>query len=150
MVMSTLHTSDTVETIVRLVDLGIEPWIIANSLTAVIAQRLVRVVCPSCVEPYTLENDFFDGDQLLMPAGTETFRPKGCTWCLRTGYRGRTGLFEVLENDDELRDLIKTKATAPLFRMALRRRGFTSLRRAGYERVMAGITTIDEVVRVTT
>ncbi|MFO0659814.1 MAG: GspE/PulE family protein [Polyangiaceae bacterium] len=150
MVMSTLHTSDTVETIVRLVDLGIEPWIIANSLTAVIAQRLVRVVCPSCVEPYELENDFYDGDQLLMPAGTVTIRPRGCTWCLRTGYRGRTALYEVLENDDELRDLIKTKGTAPLFRMALKRRGFTSLRRVGYEKVLAGITTIDEVIRVTT
>lgn len=150
LVMSTLHTSDTVETVVRLVDLGIEPWIIANAVTAVIAQRLVRIVCDGCRETVRLEADLWDDDEVLLPAGSEIVRPRGCAQCLRTGYRGRTGIFELLEVDDELRELIKAKATARAYREILRRRKVRSLRRAGFDKVLAGLTTIDEVVRVTT
>ena len=150
LVMSTLHTSDTVETVVRLVDLGIEPWIIANALSAVLAQRLVRVVCSACVGKAKLEHDLWDGDEVLLPSGSEVVRPKGCVQCLRTGYRGRTGIFEFLEMDDELRELVKNKATARDYREILARRKIPSLRRAGFEKVLAGVTTVDEVVRVTT
>lgn len=150
LVLSTLHTSDTVETIVRLVDLGVEPWIIANALTSVIAQRLVRVVCPKCCETAPLEADFWNGDELLLEAGTPVIKPKGCPWCLRTGYRGRTGIFEILELDDELREMVKVKSSAPMFRTILAKRGFESLRRAGYRKVIEGVTTVDEVIRVTT
>lgn len=150
LVMSTLHTSDTVETVVRLVDLGIEPWIIANALSAVLAQRLVRVVCPSCTTKAKLEVDLWDGDEVLLPSGSEVVRPKGCANCLRTGYRGRTGIFEFLEMDDELRELVKTKATSRAYRDILARRKIPSLRRAGFEKVLAGVTSVDEVVRVTT
>ncbi len=150
LVMSTLHTSDAVETIVRLVDLGIEPWIVANAITSVLAQRLVRVVCEACKELVELESELWDGDEILMAAGTKVVRPMGCAQCHRIGYRGRIGIFEFVELDDELRDMIKVKAPARDYRQLLRRRNVRSLRRAGYDRMMEGITTLDEVVRVTT
>jgi general secretion pathway protein E/type IV pilus assembly protein PilB len=149
LVLSTLHTSDTVETMVRLVDLGVEPWIVANALSAVLAQRLVRVACAHCKGAARLERDVFDGDELLMPSGSEVVRPRGCDRCMRTGYRGRTGLFEVVELDDDLRDLVKAKAPSREYRDVYRRRRISSLRRAGLHKVREGITTIDEVLRVT-
>jgi general secretion pathway protein E/type IV pilus assembly protein PilB len=149
LVLSTLHTSDTVETIVRLVDLGVEPWIVANALSAVLAQRLVRVVCPRCQSRSKLERDVWDGDEILLPAGTEIVRPEGCDKCMRSGYRGRTGLFEVVELDDDLRDLVKAKAPAREYRSVYAKRKIPSLRRAGIHKVQAGITTVDEVLRVT-
>jgi general secretion pathway protein E len=150
LVMSTLHTSDTVETIVRLVDLGIEPWIVANSITAVLAQRLVRVVCPGCRDNAQLESDLWDRDEVLLPSGSTIVRPRGCVQCHRTGYRGRTGIFEFVELDDDVRDLIKQKASARDYREILQRRNIRSLRRAGFDRVLDGTTTVDELVRVTT
>jgi general secretion pathway protein E len=150
LVMSTLHTSDVVETIVRLVDLGVEPWIIANALSVSIAQRLVRIVCNDCKETVKLDSDFWDGDELLLPAGSDIMRPRGCAQCHMTGYRGRTGIFQMLEMDDEIRELIKTKATAGAYREILKTRSIPSLRRVGFARVMAGVTTIDEVARVST
>jgi general secretion pathway protein E/type IV pilus assembly protein PilB len=149
LVLSTLHTSDTVETIVRLVDLGVEAWIVANALSAVLAQRLVRMVCPHCRRPAKLERDFWDGDELLLPAGSDVVRPKGCDKCMRTGYRGRTGIFEVVELDDELRDLVKAMAPARAYREVFDRRKIPSLRRAGLKKIQAGLTTLEEVLRVT-
>ncbi len=149
LVLSTLHTSDTVETIVRLVDLGVEPWIVANALSAVLAQRLVRVACPHCRKTAELERDFWDGDELLLPAGSDVMRTQGCDRCMRTGYRGRTGIFEVVEFDDDLRDLVKAKAPARAYREIYLRRRIPSLRRAGMAKIDAGITTVDEVLRVT-
>jgi len=150
LVLSTLHTSDVVETIVRLVDLGIEPWIIANALSGVIAQRLVRQACPHCRQNVPLEMDLWDGDEVLLTAGSIVSQPKGCARCHRTGYKGRTGIFQVLEIDDELRELVKTKSTAAQYRDALRTRKIPSLRRIGFNKVSAGITTVEEVIRVTT
>jgi len=149
LVLSTLHTSDTVETIVRLVDLGIEPWIVANALSAVLAQRLVRIICPHCKGTAKLERDVWDGDQVLLTAGTDIVRPQGCERCMRTGYRGRTGIFEVVELDDEVRELVKAKAPAREYRDIFARRKIPSLRWAGMLKVNAGITTVDEVLRVT-
>jgi general secretion pathway protein E/type IV pilus assembly protein PilB len=149
LVLSTLHTSDVVATIVRLVDLGVEPWIIANALTVVVAQRLVRVVCKACAEMVPLEEDLLDDDAVVLKSGLKVPRQKGCFACHHTGFVGRTGIFEVLEIDDELRDLIKSKAQATSFREALRLRKVTSLRRDGFEKVRAGTTTVDEVLRVT-
>ncbi len=149
-VMSTLHTSDVVETIVRLVDLGIEPWIIANALTVVLAQRLVRVVCPDCRDTVKLDCDVWDGDEVLLTEGTEVVKPRGCASCHQTGYRGRIGIFQMLEIDDEIRTLIKSKAAAHEYRGLLQTRRVPSLRRAGMDKVEAGVTTVEEVLRVTT
>jgi general secretion pathway protein E/type IV pilus assembly protein PilB len=149
LVMSTLHTSDTVETVVRLVDLGIEPWIIANALSVVLAQRLVRLTCRACGEAMELKEDFIADDELLLTAGTRVVIPKGCVQCRGTGYRGRTGIFEVMEMSDELRELIKMKASPQKFREEMQRQRVPGLRHVGLEKVRAGITTVDEVLRVT-
>jgi general secretion pathway protein E len=149
LVLSTLHTSDTVETIVRLVDLGVEPWIVANALSAVLAQRLVRVICPHCKGPAKLERDLWDGDELILAAGANVVRPKGCEKCMRTGYRGRTGIFEVVELDDDVRELVKAKAPAREYREVYAKRKIPSLRRAGIKKIQEGVTTVDEVRRGT-
>jgi general secretion pathway protein E len=150
LVMSTLHTSDVVETITRLVDLGVEPWIVANSLSAVLAQRLVRIPCKECQALSRLEADFLDGSEVLLKAGSDVVRPKGCAACNHSGYRGRTGIFQMLEMDDEVRDLIKVKANTGSYRDVLKRKGIASLRRVGFARAQVGATTIDEVARVST
>lgn len=150
MVLSTLHTSDTVATVVRLVDLGVEPWIVANALTAVVAQRLVRIACRECLEPAELQSDVWDGEEVIYPAGSKVVRPRGCAACHGIGYKGRTGIFEVLELDDDLRELIKRKASSVDFRRQLKERNVISLRRNGIQKVERGLTTVDEVIRVTT
>jgi general secretion pathway protein E/type IV pilus assembly protein PilB len=149
LVLSTLHTSDAVETIVRLVDLGIEPWIIANALSAVLAQRLVRVVCSACADVHELAGDLVVEGEVLAPGGTRLVGARGCVQCRGTGYRGRTGIFEVVEITDDLRELIKGKATSHAFREVLGKRKTPSIRQVGIEKARAGITTIDEVLRVT-
>jgi general secretion pathway protein E len=150
LVLSTLHTSDAVESVVRLVDLGVEPWIIANALTAVLSQRLVRIVCANCIDEVPLEHPVKDGDEVVFAAGTKVKRPRGCAKCSKTGYKGRTGIFEVVVVDDDLREMIKAKASPREYRTLLRKRGAQTLRRIGLERVKEGVTTIEEVVRVTT
>ncbi|MDF2693815.1 MAG: Type fimbrial assembly, ATPase PilB [Labilithrix sp.] len=150
LVLSTLHTSDAVESVVRLVDLGVEPWIIANALTAVLSQRLVRIVCKHCQEEHVLEQPILDGDETLIDAGTKVMRARGCTKCLKTGYKGRTGIFEVVVVDDDMREMVKAKASPREYRQLLRKRGITNLRRVGFQHVKNGVTTVEEVVRVTT
>jgi len=151
-VFSTLHTADAVETMTRLVDLGAEPWIVANALLAVVAQRLVRRLCVHCAEPIGLLNDLTAGsgdDRVLLRAGTSIKRPKGCPRCHDTGYSGRTGIFELLELDDELRDLVKSRAATRDYREHTKRIGARGLREAGLELVATGVTSLEEVLRVT-
>jgi general secretion pathway protein E len=150
LVLSTVHTSDAVETAVRLVDLGVEPWIVANALTGILAQRLVRIVCKKCQELVALDVDITDGEEMILPKGTKVVKPKGCAVCLRTGYKGRTGIFEVLMVDDDMRELIKHKASPREYRQLLKKRGISTLRRIGLEKVKEGLTTVEEVMRVTT
>ena len=149
LVLSTVHTADAVETAVRLVDLGVEPWIVANALTGILAQRLVRLVCKNCQELVPLEVDLLDDDVMIMPKGTKVIKPKGCDKCLRTGYKGRTGIFEVVMVDDDMRELIKGKASPRQYRELLKKRGVATLRRIGLMKVKEGLTTVDEVMRVT-
>ncbi len=149
LVLSTVHTSDAVETAVRLVDLGVEPWIVANALTGILAQRLVRLVCKNCQELVSLEVDLFDDEEIVIAKGTKVVKPKGCNDCLRTGYKGRTGIFEVLMVDDDMRELIKHKASPREYRAMLKKRGVGTLRRIGLQKVKEGLTSVDEVLRVT-
>ncbi|WP_437683757.1 GspE/PulE family protein [Sorangium sp. So ce131] len=150
LVLSTLHTSDAVDTVARLVDLGAESWIVANALLAVVAQRLVRRLCEECAETYELETSVTgDEDQVLIDKGTELKRAVGCPTCHQTGYRGRTGLFEVLELDDDLRELVKARSGKRAYRDAARKAGLVPLREAGLARVKDGVTSLDEVLRVT-
>jgi general secretion pathway protein E/type IV pilus assembly protein PilB len=149
LVLSTLHTSDAVDTAVRLVDLGVEPWIVANALTGILAQRLVRLVCKDCQENVALEADLVDDNDLILPRGTKVPRARGCSKCMRTGYKGRTGIFEVVMVDDDMRELIKGKASPRQYRELLKKRGVATLRRIGLLKVREGLTTVDEVMRVT-
>lgn len=151
LVMSTLHTSNTVETIARIVDLGAEPWIVGNALQAVIAQRLVRTLC-ACSEQFDCANDITAGpedDRVIIAKGTPLRRAAGCERCHHTGFVGRIGIFEVLEFDDELRDLIRSRAATRHYRDHVRGRERRQLREVGLARVVAGDTALEEVLRVT-
>jgi type II secretory ATPase GspE/PulE/Tfp pilus assembly ATPase PilB-like protein len=150
LVLSTLHTSDAIETVMRLVDLGVEPWIVANSLLAVIAQRLVRLVCTTCAKRYELPNEITDAtDRVLLPKGTPLVRATGCPRCHNTGYRGRMGVFEILEIDDDVRELVKTHAQKRAYHEAVARAGLVPLREVGLQKARACLTSLDEVLRVT-
>ncbi len=149
LVLSTLHTSDAVETAVRLVDLGVEPWIVANAVSAILAQRLVRVACKKCQEWSELDVDLVDDGEVVLARGTRVVKAKGCAECLRTGYKGRTGIFEVVVVDDEMRELIKHKASPRDYRLLMRKRGVPTLRRIGLAKVKDGVTTVEELLRVT-
>lgn len=150
LVLSTLHTADVVETVARLVDLGAEAWIVANALLGLVAQRLVRVLCKECAETYPLKADITgDDDQVLLAEGTPIKRSKGCERCHQTGYRGRTGIFEVLEVDDDMREAVKNRAGKRAYRDIVRAGGLIPLREAGLRKVKEGVTSLDEVLRVT-
>jgi type II secretory ATPase GspE/PulE/Tfp pilus assembly ATPase PilB-like protein len=141
-VFSTLHTNDAPSAISRLTDMGVENYLINSSLVAVLAQRLVRVICANCrVE---------DGIR-LSPFGehVETYRGAGCDACNGTGYRSRIGIFELMELNEEIRALIMSNADASKITDAARRNGMNSLREDGWNKVGLGITTPDEVLRVT-
>jgi type II secretory ATPase GspE/PulE/Tfp pilus assembly ATPase PilB-like protein len=150
LVLSTLHTADVVETVARLVDLGAEAWIVANALLGVVAQRLVRKLCVECAEPYALRADITDDDgNVVLAAGAPVKRAAGCLKCHNTGYRGRTGIFEILEIDDEMREAVKNRANKRVYRDLVKKAGLVPLREAGLRRVKEGITSLDEVLRVT-
>ncbi len=149
LVLSTLHTNSAIETITRLVDIGLEPYIVANALVAIVSQRLVRRVCSQCAQPYTLGRDVSDDVGFHIPPDSRFFRAIGCELCLRTGFRGRTGIFEVVEIDDRMRSMIKRKAENHEIKEALRERGIPTLRRVGFQAALQGKTTAAEVLRVT-
>ena len=141
-VYSTLHTNDAPSAITRLTDMGVENYLITSSLVSVLAQRLVRVICPHCKQP--------DGKR-IGPDGEEvdTFRGAGCEKCFDSGYTGRVGIFELMELNDEIRKLIMANADASDITAAAKRNGMRNLREDGWLKVRQGTTTADEVLRVT-
>jgi len=149
LVMSTLHTNDSAGAITRLLDLGIEPFLLASCLTAVLAQRLVRVICPECKQGYTASADELKELDIKADTPPTFYRGRGCANCMETGYRGRLGLFELLVVDDEIRKLISKGVDAHTIRTMALQRGMLDLRTDGSHKVMQGITTVDEVKRVT-
>ena len=147
LVLSTLHTNDASTSLTRLVDMGIEPFLVASSVAGVLAQRLVRVVCPKCKEPYRPDERVV---QELGLTGRASFaRGKGCASCKQSGYQGRIGIYELLQMSDELKTLIVSKAPAHAIRDAARTAGMRTLREDGMSKAAAGITTLEEVLRVT-
>ncbi|MBN1879896.1 type II secretion system ATPase GspE [bacterium] len=151
LVFSTVHTNDAVGAITRLQDMGVENYLIASCLDGVLAQRLVRQICPDCKIPVKadpkalqeLEIDISQADELLV------FRGEGCRRCGRTGYRGRLGIYELIEINDEFKNLIVEKASANILKRVARKGGMRTLREDGWVKVRKGITTIEEVMRVT-
>ena len=150
LVFSTLHTNDAPSAITRLTDMGIENFLLTSSLVAVLAQRLVRVICPECKQPERVSGAWlrsvgFDAPQTEYT----TFRGAGCEVCSHTGFRGRIGLFEMMELDDELRKLVLANADSSTLARAARARGMRYLLEDGQQKVFAGITTPEEILRVT-
>jgi type IV pilus assembly protein PilB len=149
LVLSTLHTNDAPGAVTRLMDMGIEPYLIASSLAGVIAQRLVRKICPECQEVYAADKR--EHEILAIPPEEELFlkRGVGCPACHDTGYQGRTGVFEILELDRELRSLIDHRVPTDELHQAAINRGMVPLWEDCREKVLSGITTLEEALRVT-
>jgi type IV pilus assembly protein PilB len=151
LVLSTLHTNGAPETVSRLMNMGIEPFLVATSVHLICAQRLIRRVCKECAEkvevPYqTLVEAGFTPDEART---VKIMKGRGCGVCNNTGYKGRTGLYEVMEIDDELRELILVGASAMELKKKAIERGMLTLRRSGLVKIMEGMTTMEEVARET-
>ena len=153
LVLSTLHTNDAASAVTRLLDMGIEPFLISSSVLAMVAQRLVRVLCPECRVPGRPEDETLR--ELGLERGGEEVRrgewflSAGCEGCRGTGYRGRTGVYELMPIDDPVRRLIMERANASMLRGAAAQRGMRSLAQDGARKVLEGRTTAEEVLRVT-
>ncbi|MGE5549277.1 MAG: type II secretion system ATPase GspE [Bacteroidota bacterium] len=148
LVLSTIHTNDAASTITRLLDMGIDPYLVASSVFAILAQRLVRRVCPHCREEYV------PGEEHLRWLGESEAarvltRGRGCRECRETGYLGRLGIFELLTVDRAVKDLILRRASADEIRQAGLEAGMVTLRRDGVRKALDGLTTLEEVARVT-
>ena len=149
LVFSTVHTNDAAGAITRLLDMGIENFLISSALLGVLAQRLVRVICPDCKEEKPLAPALRAEMGQLGKEGIKVYHGKGCKACSQTGFRGRCGVYELLVIDDNIRELILKKSTAQIIRDQARQKGMTTLREDGWDKVVKGITTVEEILRVT-
>ena len=151
LVFSTLHTNDAPSAIIRLIDIGVKPFLVASSTRAIMAQRLVRRVCDKCKEEYKPADSELKmlGPAAQQFADTRLLRGKGCTECTFTGYRGRLGIFEIFVVNDEVRHMIFERVAASDLRTKARELGMRTLREDGLRKVVAGVTTLQEVLRVT-
>jgi type IV pilus assembly protein PilB len=151
LVFTTVHTNDAPSTIARLVDLGLEPFLITATLEGIVAQRLVRRICMNCKTAYEPTEDMLMEVGLTPEdiGGKELYYGRGCDQCNNTGYRGRMGIFEIMALNDELRDLIMNKASTNVLRQAAQKGGMRSLRENGLALIFDGMTTIEEVARET-
>jgi general secretion pathway protein E len=154
LVLSTLHTETAAAAVPRLLDLGVEGFLLRSTLRAVIAQRLVRVLCSSCKTKHVLTEQDLIADPryrlLGFAAGEAIYRPAGCESCGGTGYRGRAGIFELLELTDEIRPLVGAEADAALIDGAAIRAGMTTMLDDAIEKCRTGMSAASEVLRVTT
>jgi general secretion pathway protein E/type IV pilus assembly protein PilB len=150
LVFSTLHTNDAPGAVTRLVDMGVEPYLVASSLEAVLAQRLVRVLCPHCKQQDHSPTAQAFKARLGIPASTVLYRSVGCRECRNTGFFGRHAIFEWMDTDEEIRQLILKNASTDQVRNAAQRAGMKNLAEDGWRLVAMGITTVEEVLGVTT
>jgi general secretion pathway protein E/type IV pilus assembly protein PilB len=150
LVFSTLHTNDAPGALTRLVDMGVEPYLVASSLEAVLAQRLVRVLCPHCKQPDNSQSAQQFKVKLGIAADKTIFKSVGCRECRNTGFFGRHAIFEWMDTDEEIRQLILNSASTDQIRAAARKAGMRTLAEDGWRLVAAGITTVEEVLSVTT
>ena len=147
LVLSTLHTNDACSAATRLIDMGVEPFLVTSTLNAAMAQRLVRTICPQCKAPYTFGREQLPPD-FEPPVGGQLMRGTGCRHCNQTGYRGRTGIYELMVSSDELREKIMERAPSHLLERVARAQGMRLLREDGWLKVKQGVTTPDEVARM--
>ena len=152
LVLSTLHTNDSASAVTRLVDMGIEPYLISSSVIAVMAQRLLRVICPECKKPHTpdeQEISLWPENEKNSVISGQLYKGPGCENCLDTGYLGRTGICELLVIDDDVKELITKKCGSHIIKEAAIEKGMSTLREDGLRKALAGETTLEEVCRVT-
>ena len=152
LVFSTLHTNDAAGAFMRMIDMGVEPFLVSSTVEGILAQRLVRTLCPECREAYTpkmadLPNDF-PMDQFI-EQNKPIYRPVGCRACRGTGYSGRRGIYELLETNDEIRKLAGEHVSSTTIKEAALRAGLRTLRSDGWRKVLWGMTSVDEILRVT-
>jgi type IV pilus assembly protein PilB len=149
LVLSTLHTNDAPGSITRLINIGVEAYLISAAVNAILAQRLVRKICQHCKEEFTPSDEMREFLTLQGFAADKTFKGKGCDRCRKTGYAGRLGIYELLVMDDSLRDMVTRNPDVTHLRKLCRERGLVTLRQDGFNKVMNGLTTVDEILRVT-
>jgi len=151
LVFSTLHTNDAPGAVARLLDMGIEPYLVSSSLDCIIAQRLVRVICSACKEEFTPHDEIINefGIHRSRFQGKHFFRGRGCEKCKFTGYLGRTAIFEILEINDIIKEMVLSRTPSNTIKQKAISLGMKTLRLAGWEKVISGITTPEEVIRVT-
>jgi general secretion pathway protein E len=147
LVLSTLHTNDTASTVVRLMDMGVEPYLLVSTLRGIVAQRLVRSICPHCKQEYT--PDSTESQLAGIEPGTKLIRGEGCRECRSTGYLGRVAIFEVMAVNEEIRQALVQRASLDEIRDIALSMGMVTLREAGMKKVLEGVTTVSEIVRVT-
>ena len=152
LVLSTLHTNDAPSAAARLIDMGVEPFLVSSSVIGILAQRLIRTLCPACKQKYTPSKELLK--QLdIDPANSEDefkfYKETGCAKCKNYGYSGRSGIYELLVPNEHIRDLITKKATASIISEEAVKAGMTTLHRAGIEKVIKGVTSVSEILRVT-
>ena len=152
LVFSTLHTNDAAGAVTRLIDMGIEPFLVSSSLECLIAQRLVRLICQKCKKPLELEDEILKEIKKELgfePKAVQLYRGEGCEACRFTGYHGRTGIYEVLVVNEAIRELVLARASSQQIRQKAVSQGMRVLRQDGLQKVIMGLTTFSEVVRVT-
>jgi general secretion pathway protein E len=149
LVFSTVHTNDAAGAITRLLDMGVENFLISSALLGVLAQRLVRVICSKCKEEAPLTATLRAEMGLLEKQDVKVYHGKGCNACSQTGFKGRCGIYELLVIDDKIRELILKKTTAQIICDQARQTGMRTLREDGWDKVVNGTTTVEEILRVT-
>jgi len=152
LVLSTLHTNDSASAVTRLIDMGIEPYLISSSVIAVMAQRLLRIICPECKRAYRPAKkviSLWSEAKKPLAATKRFYKGVGCENCLQTGYLGRTGIFELLVIDDDIKELIIKRSGSHIIKEAAIEKSMSTLREDGLRKALAGQTTLEEVCRVT-
>ena len=147
--LSTLHTNDAASAVTRLIDMGVEPFLIASSLVLVAAQRLCRQLCTHCKTPAQIPKAMFDRLEIPDVSKAQWYGPKGCAQCAQTGYRGRFGILETMTVDDRIREMIVDRAASDQIKTYAMSQGMRTLRQEGVEHAMSGRTSLEEVLRVT-
>jgi general secretion pathway protein E len=151
MVFSTLHTNDAAGALTRLLDMKIEPFLVSSAISGILAQRLVRKLCPDCRQSYTPSEEITKHFEGILPQSSDQqyYRSRGCDSCQQIGYRGRTGIYELLLMTDDIRERLMGGADASTIRKAAQKAGMLSLRQDGLKKAMAGETSLEEILRVT-
>jgi type IV pilus assembly protein PilB len=149
LVLSTLHTNDAASAVTRLVEMGIEPFLVASAIDCVVAQRLARKLCQHCKERQIITADVLRANGIRSQFDMEAYEATGCPRCGHSGYKGRIGLYEVMTITDEIRKLVLSRAPAPDISEVAVRQGMRLLRDDGLEKVRLGMTSIAEITRVT-